>query len=277
MAKSFNELEINDVSPLMKSPVTNTTQIVFEKSLEISLIEYNDCESTPTKNFDVTSPIIHLEKSYALNNSPMNLHLNMSCHSDTSYNFNSSPFTDLVEELDAQNNLVMKHPKLKSFVVTSDLNAKFNIARIHTESSKTILNDLNTLNEHGLMNFDGLVPRSSSPCKNNHNYVFFRNLFDNDVSFELTSVKASEINMENFTSPLFSVENETEKVNRKPELNTEQDDEGDTEKLDRASKKANQATGQDEEEDAEESVVVKKEEISKKPRRNSSAKKKRVN
>lgn len=146
----------------------------------------------------------------------------MSCHSDTSYDLaEHSPFRDLEEELDENNNLVMSHPKLNSFVVTSDLNFKFGLdtEKIHTPASRAVLNELNILNENGLMNFKRALSSSSSEsCKDNFNWKLFKNILtdsgESADSLALVGVKAADINMENFTSPLLVIEQEAEALEK---------------------------------------------------------------
>ncbi len=148
-----------------------------------------------------------------LKKNPFDISLNLSCHSDTSYDLaEHSPFRDLEEELDENNNLVMSHPKLSSFVVTSDLNSKFS-QNIYNDSSRAVLQDLNTLNETGLMNFERVLSSNSiTSYKDNYNWKLFKNiLVDNSNTLSsIEGIRAADISMENFTSPLLVIEQEAQ-------------------------------------------------------------------
>jgi len=148
---------------------------------------------------------VSLRQSIPISHNPAEIPLNMSCHSEEDYDFeNSCPFSELQEELDENNNLVMRHPKLKSFVVTSDLNHKFglNSERIHNEGSRGIFNELNTLEKDRLINFKEL---NVALTEDNYNFKFLKSIFNqpiNDSIPELTVTREADIDFENYTSPL---------------------------------------------------------------------------
>lgn len=135
--------------------------------------------------------------------------MNLSCHTDGTYDFeNASPFEELVEELDENNNLVMRHPKLSTFVVTSDLNQKFGLGPIQTSDSQQVLRELHILERSELMNFKG-VSACSSPKASSYNWKVFRNMFnelESDPTIGLSVCREAdlnpEMNFELFTSPL---------------------------------------------------------------------------
>ena len=136
---------------------------------------------------------------------PAEIALNMSCHSDDDYDFeHSSPFSDLQEELDENNNLILTHRKLKSFVVTSDLNRKFGLDsdRIHNENSRVLFGDLNTLEKGKLLNFKEL---NEPLAEDNYNFRLLQGLFvqlTNEDDMGLTVCREGDIDYGNYTSPL---------------------------------------------------------------------------
>lgn len=149
-----------------------------------------------------------------------NISLNLSCHSDRTYDFaNASPFQNLVEELDQNNNLVMRHPKLSTFVVSSDLNRQFGLTQIQTAESENVLRELQLLENNEVLNFKG-VTMCSSPKIPSYNWQVFKKLLDeqeNDSNFGLSVCREAKIDLEQFTSPLL-VEEEEVKMEQEQEV-----------------------------------------------------------
>lgn len=209
---------------------------IFDRSIEISFIKYgdnvNDGKDSVFLEESITNKIPDNTEhtSFILEKQDPNhcdITLNLLCHSDTSYDLeNASPLRFLDEELDKNNNLVLKHPKLKSFVVTTNLNEPINkrekpANNLIPNESTHLAGDLNMLNKIGIMNFNQLNDNdsfSSTPSKQTYNWKFFRKIFgsNDDVSdLGLTVCREANFNYENVPTPAFEMETiETSEQNK---------------------------------------------------------------
>ncbi len=140
----------------------------------------------------------------------------MSCHSDTSYNFEDmDPFSALTEELDENNNLVMRHQKLQTFVVTSNLNEKLNGTMVKKEKPQEdtnrnlqeVMDEINMLKNEKRMNFNGIEPDVELD-QSNYNFKFFRGILspDMDEFGGLSACHEGVIAFENVQSPMLAIE-----------------------------------------------------------------------
>lgn len=206
---SFNEASLNKS---VEIPI-----IAYDSDYQeiLKTYEINRCEENLDLNKTTQTNEINPQGNLNLNKTtkkitkivynPAEIALNMSCHSDDDYDFeHSSPFSDLQEELDENNNLILTHRKLKSFVVTSDLNRKFGLDsdRIHNENSRVLFGDLNTLEKGKLLNFKEL---NEPLAEDNYNFRLLQGLFvqlTNEDDMGLTVCREGDIDYGNYTSPL---------------------------------------------------------------------------
>jgi len=220
----FQNISNKSSSPLLLKQLSPESN----RSVEISLHVYdkNNVIKVPRE------PIKHLKTPivFETNEGPLEVPLNMSCHDDADYDFeNSSPFAQLVEELDENNNLICRHPKLQSFIVTSNLNEKFGLtSSIFTEANTEVLKDCQTLEKNKLMNFDNHMY-----VKENYDFKQMQEIFCSREPV-LSLCNAAETNYENFTSPLLVIEEEAEKL-----IEKEAQDKIEAEKIEKIRKEKN--------------------------------------
>lgn len=107
----------------------------------------------------------------------------------------------------------MRHDKLKSFVVTSNLNKNHDYPQttnsMNRESYLEVLDEINMLSKENVMNFRGFEPVELD--HDNYNFKFFRGIFNNsDIENDLglSVCRSGNIDFENFTSPLLVIEDQ---------------------------------------------------------------------
>lgn len=127
----------------------------------------------------------------------------------------------------------MRHDKLKSFVVTSNLNKKLDFSQTRNpmsrESFLDVLDEINMLSKEKVMNFNGIEPVELD--QENYNFKFFRGIFNNsDIEDDLglSVCRSVNIDFENFTSPLLVIEDQALQLEQQDLMKQQQESEKET-------------------------------------------------